>query len=183
MKDPMNHWYSRDWRKVPADEKGKTRFEYVGEYYGYGLEGKALRRMKLGLAGACALFVAVYLLSALVVSEGAMWRWVGLFQILTLLGAIYLCMAVGRICLSGERMPYRDYHAGPLRLKKAAWACAILSGLTLLAELVYIVVFPCRVGRELVFVAEILVYAAVAVGFIRFGKKRPCTMVEEPKEV
>lgn len=183
MKDPMIRWYSRDWRKVPGDGKGKTQFEYIGEYYGYGLEGKALRQMKLGLAGACVLFVAVYLLSAILVSEGAMWRWVGLFQILTLLGAIYLCMAVGRICLSVEKMTYRDYHAGPLRLKKASMTCAVLSGLTLLAELVYIVVFPCHVGRELVFVAEILVYTAVAAGFVRFGKKHPCEMVEGPKEV
>ena len=178
----MNGWYSRGWRKVP-DGKGKTRFEYIGEYYGYGLEGKALRRMKLGLAGAFALFGTVYLLSAVLVSEGAMWRWVGLFQILTLLGAIYLCMAVGRICLSGAKMTYRDYHAGPLRLKKAAWACAILGGLTLLAELVYILAFPCHVGRELLFVAEILVYTAVAAGFVRFGKKHRCEMVEGPKEV
>ncbi len=183
MKDPMNRWYSRDWRKVPGDGKGKTRFEYIGEYYGYGLEGSALRRMKLGLAGACALFVAVYFLGALVVSEGAMWRWVGLFHILTLVGAIYLCMAVGRICLSGEKMTYRDYHAGPRRLKWASWVCAVLSGLTLGAELVYIVVFPCRLGRELVFVGEILVCTLVAAGFIRFGKKHRCDMVEGPKEV
>lgn len=181
MKDPMNSWYMRDWRKV--SENGKTRYEYVGEYYGYGLEGKALRRIKLGLAGGCALFVAVYLLSAVVVSEGAMWRWVGLFQILTLLGAIYLSMAVGRICLSGEKLTYRDYHAGPLRLKKASLACVILSGLTLLAEVVYIIVFPCRPGRELLFVAEILVYTAVAAGLVRFCRKNPCEMVERPKEV
>ena len=182
MKDPMNSWYTRGWQKVP-DGRGKTRMEYIGEYYGYGLDEKALRQMKLGLAGACALFVVVYLLSAVLVSEGAMWRWVGLCQILTLLGAIYLSMAVGRICLSGAKMTYRDYHAGPLRLKRASWACAILSGLTLLAELVYIVVFPCRVGRELVFVAEILVYASLAAGFVRFGKKHRCEMVEGPKEV
>lgn len=181
MRDPVNGWYMRGWRKVSVS--GKTRFEYEGEYYGYGLEGKALRRMKLCLAGACVLFVAVYLLSAILVSEGAMWRWVGLFQILTLLGAIYLCMAVGRICLSGEKMPYRDYHAGPLRLKKAAWACAVLSGLTLLAELVYIVLFPCAVGRELVFAAELMVCLVIAAGFIRFGEKYPCEMVEGPKEV
>ena len=181
MRDPMNGWYMRDWRKV--SENGKTRFEYVGEYYGYGLEGKALRRMKLCLGGGCALFVAVYLLSALIVSAGAMWRWVGLFQILTLLGCIYLSMAVGRICLSGEKIPYRDYHAGPQRLKKAAWACAVLSGLTLLAELVYIALFPCAIGRELIFVAELVVCVLIAAGFIRFGKRYPCQMVEGPKEV
>lgn len=181
MKDPMNGWYMRGWRKV--SENGKTRFAYEGEYYGYGLEGKALRRMKLGLAGACALFTAVYLLSALLVSKGAMWRWVGLFQILTLLGCIYLCMAVGRICLSGAKMPYRDYHAGPLRLKKASMACAVLTGLTLAAELVYIALFPCDLGRELIFVAELGVCLLAAVGLVRFGKRRPCEMVEGPKEV
>lgn len=181
MKDPMNSWYMRGWQKV--SENGKVRFEYKGEYYGYGLEGKALRRMKLVLAGTCALFAAVYFLSALLVSEGAMWRWVGLFQMLTLLGCVYLCMAVGRICLSEARMPYRDYHAGPLRLKKASVVCAVLSGLTLAAELVYIVSFPCSVGRELIFVAELVVCLLAAVGLVRFGKRCPCETAEGQKEV
>ena len=181
MKDPMIGWYMRDWRKV--SENGKTRFEYVGEYYGYGLEGKALRRMKLALVGACILFVAVYLLSAVLVSEGAMWRWVGLFQVLTLLGCLYLAMAVGRICLSGPKMTYRDYYAGPLRLQKASMACVVLTGLTLAAELVYMVRFPCDLGRELVFVAELGICLFLAVGCVRFGKRCPCEMVEGPKEV
>lgn len=179
MRDPGNGWYMRGWKRVPGGDGQKTHFVYEGEFYGCGRSGKSLRRMKIALAAAGTLFAVVYLLSALVVSEGAMWRWVGLFQILTLLGVIYLVMAVGRICLSGERLTYRDYHAGPLRLKKAALACVIFSALTLGAELLYMLLFSCDIGRELIFVAEILIYTVIAGGLLRFCRKNPWQIVDE----
>ena len=88
MKDPINGWYTRGWRRRTDPDSGRVRMVYEGEYYTLD-PGCPMPRVKRGTAAACALYTVVYLLSAVFVSEGAMWRWVGLFQILTLVPLIY----------------------------------------------------------------------------------------------
>ena len=173
MKDPINGWYTRGWRRSTDPDSGRVRMVYEGEYYTLD-PGCPMPRVKRGTAAACALYTVVYLLSAVFVSEGAMWRWVGLFQILTLVPLIYFILGTVRLCLSGERMTFRDYHAGPLRLRKAAGWCTIFGLCTLGAELVYILLLAGAIGRELLYVLEILVYTAVPAGVRHYFRRVPC---------
>ncbi len=181
MKDPFNKWYARGWRRA-VDENGKTTMVYEGEYYTLGADKTALRRKKTEAALLFAIHALVYLASAVVVSDGAMWRWVGLFQILTLLPAIYLAMGTVRFCLGGEMLTYRDWHAGPVRLRRASAFSTALGAATLAAEIVYMVLFDCVLWRETLFAAEILVYTLAAMGIGRFCRRNHFRIIDPTKE-
>lgn len=181
MKDPFNKWYAHGWRRA-VDENGKATMVYEGEYYTLGLEKAALRRKKMEAAALFAVHAAVYLLGALVVSAGAMWRWVGLFQLLTLLPAIYLAMGTVCFCLGGEMLTYRDWHAGPLRLKRASAVSAALGAATLAAEVVFMALFDCVLWREALFAVEIIVYTLAAMGIGRFCRRNHFRIIDPTKE-
>ena len=183
MKDRLNGWYMRSWQRVARSDGKGFDFEYVGELYGFARPTEQVKRLKrLLLVGYVAL-VAVYLLAALVPSAGAMWRWVGLPQMLTLIPLIYLGMSVVRLMLCGEKFPYRDYHAGFLRLKKSCVASLVLLSATLLSELIFTVLYAENAGRELPFVAELALCIGLCAAGLAAAKRFPCVIVEKPKEV
>lgn len=181
MKDPNERWYARGWVRE-KDERGKVRMVYRGEYYTLALAKPALRKKKLALAALFSVHAAVYLLSAVAVSPGAMWRWVGLFQILTLLPAIYLAMGTVRFCLGGERLTYRDWHAGPLRLKRASALSTVLGAATLAAEIVYVIAFDCVLWREALFAAQIVAYTLAAMAIGRFCRRNHFRIIDPTGE-
>lgn len=151
---------------------------YAGEYYTLGPDKAALWRAKATAAALSAVFVAVYLVSAVFVSPGGMWRWNGLFQILTLLPTVYLAMGTVRLCLGGEELTYRDWRAGPVRMKRSAWVGAVLGVVTLGMEIVYMLRFDCTLARELLYAAEIVVYTLAAVGIVHFCRAHPYRVIE-----
>lgn len=181
MKDPNSGWYARGWKRA-KDENGKMTMVYEGEYYTLGLDKRALRRKKTTAAVLFGVHAAVYLASAVFVSPGAMWRWVGLFQILTLLPAIYLAMGTVCFCLGGEMLTYRDWHAGHLRLRRASAASCVLGAATLIAEIVYMAAFDCVLWREMLFAAQIIVYTLAAMGIGRFCRRNHFRVIDPTKE-
>lgn len=180
----LNNWFFRGWVRVPIEGTKRFSMEYVGEKYGYSLDPapyKAFKRRRVLVFAADA---ALYLAGALAVAKGAMWRLVALPQILTLVALIWLGMGVGRTALSPERFSYRDYRAGAVRTMRSAWAAAVLTALTLAAEIGFLILFAgqYRLWRELIFVGELVLGIGLNGWFILDVKKTPCVIVEGPKE-
>ena len=159
-------WYFQGWERGPDGE-----LRYAGEYYT--LPTGRPKTVTVVLSGA--LFV-LYLLTALLPSEGGMWRVAAVPQLLELIPLIYLVMGAVRLCVAKSPMTYRDWYASWRRMKtSSAWSIGFTAAMAL-AELVFFFAAErSDTGQELSFLTRILGCAALSFGLYRFMHTHPCT--------
>ena len=158
-------WYFQGWERGPDGS-----FRYTGEYYT--LPAGKPKTVTLCLGGA---LCAVYLLTALLPSEGGMWRIAAVPQLLEIIPLIYL--VIGAVCLlrADDPMTFRDWYASWRRMKSsAAWSLVFSAAMTL-AELAFLFAAKgYRLGPELLYHARVLCCAALSFCLHRFLHMHPC---------
>ncbi|MCD7846075.1 MAG: hypothetical protein LUG57_09575 [Oscillospiraceae bacterium] len=170
----MNKWYFQGWERR-KDEKGKTEFVYVGEYYTL---PHGLKRAKLitGLLTAGA--VIFYVLTAFFPSAGGMWRPAAPAQLLEIVPLLYLCIGLVNLLLQKEeRMTYRAWYSACRRMKRASLWAVVLAGIMAAVELVYIIGFRggTGLGEELLYLLRQLVCLGLLAALRVYIQKNPCS--------
>ena len=129
----IRDWYFQGWERR-TDENGRKQFVYTGEVYTFPGDLKRFRSICAGLIEA---LIALYLLVALLPSEGGMWHYAAIPQLLEPLPLIYLLM--GLVCLfrAKEPLTFRDWYASWRRLKYASIAGTVITACMALVELAY----------------------------------------------
>ncbi len=175
----VRDWYFQGWERQ-TDESGKTRFVYTGEHYSFP-GGIAPVRRRTACLGAA--LTALYLPVALLPSEGGMWRYAAIPQLLEIIPLIYLLMGVVCFMRAKEPLTFRDYYASWRRVKIAAYWSAGFTVLMALTELCYFFVaenvyLP---GEALFFLGE-LGCAALSILLAVYIKSHPATPSAEREE-
>ena len=144
---------------------------YAGEYYTLP-EGRP-KTVAAILSGA---LVILYLLTALTPSEGGMWRFAAVPQLLELIPLVYLVMGTVRLFRAKSPMTYRDWYASWRRMKTSSAWSLVFTAAMILAELAFFFAAEKpNTGHELFYLVRILCCAALSFGLYRFLSKHPCT--------
>ena len=168
-------WYFHGWERR-TDENGRSAFVYTGEYYT--LPGGSPKTAAGVLTGALAV---VYLTTALLPSEGGMWRIAAVPQLLALIPLIYLIL--GCVCLfrSKQPMTYRDWYASWRRMRVSAAAGFILTACMTAVQLVFLFSGSYKsVGSELFYLFRTAVCAALNGTICLFLYRHPCDQTVSP---
>ena len=159
-------WYFQGWERGPDGE-----LCYTGEYYA--LPAERPKTVTLCLSGA---LCVLYLLTALLPSEGGMWRIAAIPQLLELIPLIYLVMGGVRLLRAENPMTFRVWYASWRRIRTSALWSLVFTAAMAAAELAFL--FAAEkpdVGQELLFLARVLGCAALSFGLYRFVLTHPCT--------
>lgn len=176
-------WYFEGYKgveKLDANGKSHTELVYDGEWYGFREPGRQTW-LKRRVGALSAVFAAAYLYTSLTPAGGGMWRWVGAPEVLTLLPAIFLVMALLNFLPAREKWEIRVYYAGYRRLGRSAAAILALQALTLAAELVYLGLHPGELGAEVHSLLGLLVSTGCAGALVLLRRKYPAEVVQGPK--
>ena len=164
-------WYFQGWERRERD--GKTELVYTGEYYTLPGGDVSAKARCVGLAAALA---AVYAVVALCPSAGGMWHIAAIPQLLELIPLVYLI--IGAVCLlvTAQPMTYRGWYTSWRRMRCAsAWSFGFTAVMTLV-QLVYILALgEGTLGRELLYLAGVVVCAALSLALVLYFRKNPCS--------
>lgn len=132
--------YQRQTRLDPATGRNRTEYVYTGDYYLFGLEQRAYNRFRGLTSGAVLGALALYVLANLLGPQGSTTLYVGVPALCTIIPMIYMLLGLGGLWgAKTPKMTIREYTFGLGRLKNSVWAAALLWGISLVGELVYLV--------------------------------------------
>ena len=167
----IRDWYFQGWER--RETAGKSVLVYTGETYSF---PGGLRPHQRRTAFLTAALVLVYLGAALLPSPGGMWHYAAVPQLLELIPLIYLVMGLVRLLLAKVPFTYRDWYASWRRMKHAAAWSLGAAALMAAVEIVYLL-FAAEdpsLPRELLYLLEALVCAALSFALFCYIRKHPC---------
>lgn len=144
MEKKKKTWFVRDYDRyfegyVPQEmprPRGGTRtvMVYVGDYYRFTLEGKALTRARLTVLGLYVLFAAVYACMALLPTVGNFTFWVGMPTVCLLLPMVYMVSGLYSLLSAPAQFVPRVKYYGLMRLARSRLAALVLLGAVLAGQ-------------------------------------------------
>lgn len=176
----VRDWYFQGWERR-EDENGKSAMVYTGEYYTFpgGLSG-AKPPCLLMTAG----LLALYLLVAFFPSEGGMWHFAAIPQLLELIPLIYLVMGGFRLLRAKEPMTFRDWYASLRRMETSALWSSVLTAFMAAMEIIYILFIAAGASMpaEPLYLLGEAGCAVLSVLLYRYLKNHPCDRSPGPPE-
>lgn len=166
-------WYFQGWEKRP-DESGKNRFIYTGEYYRFDGSIATVRIVSVGLS---VLLCALFLYLSFHPSNGGMWRFAAIPQLLELIPLLYLLIGAVQLLLVREPLTFRDYYASWRRMLISAYWSIGFTALVVLAELAYLVLVAERgsFASEALYLLGEIVCLALSFLLALYIRRHPCT--------
>ena len=171
----VNDWYFRGWEKKKGPN-GKTTLVYTGEYYSF-KDGIAPLKKTCGVL--TVLLIVFYALVAFFPSEGGMWRFSAIPQLLELIPMLYLIIGtVNLLRVKGERMTFREYYGSWHNIRWTVWGSTALTALMCAAEVVYLclpndnAILPIR---EMLYFMGDLICLAISIAYVAVTRKNPCS--------
>jgi hypothetical protein len=180
---PKGSWYFDGYKRVEQlNKNGTTRqvLVYTGEYYGLAGGAQGLRQMKRLSVIAVALCLLPYFYAQFFPSTGGMEHFVALPGILALVPMMFLLIGLGNFLFSKEAWEIRVYYAGYRRMTRWGIAQAVLLGLWVLAEIVYLALHISLFVAELRYLIAALVSLAANLWLMWLVRKHPAIVVKGP---
>jgi hypothetical protein len=179
---PHGSWYFDGYERVeqPKKDGSGTRrvLVYKGEYYGLAGGAPGLRRVKLCSAAGAALCLVAFFYAQLFPSSGGMYRLVAAPGILALVPMMFFVIGLGNFLFAREQWEIRVYYAGYRRMSRWVIALAVLLGVWVLAEAVYLILCRAQVWDELRYLLAALVSAAACLWLVRLTRGNPAVVVK-----
>jgi len=164
------NWYLEGWEyreQIGKNGKPKKVLVYTGKYYTLGPDKKKRRRLKTAVLALGLLAVALLAFLGIWGCGGLETIYVGAPFYVTILPAIYILMGSVVYAWAPEEMTYRDLCASERRLKRSTTFAAVLLGISVAGQVVFVIltasgVCSGEVGRELLWLGgDALCFAAV----------------------
>lgn len=139
------NWYFDGWesrKTLTSSGKLKTVWEYNDDYYGFDLDERKLKLLKISFIVLPALIIALWIFFSLFKCIGRdSVLYVGAFWYVCVIPMIYLVMgACGAFKLSTE-MTYRDLYACYRRIKVSSIALTILYFAAIVGDFVFVSIY------------------------------------------
>lgn len=176
-------WYFEGYQsetKLDAAGREKQVLVYRGEWYGLGLTAERCRRYKL----LCALLSVVMTGSLLLINffpgAGGMTPWVGGPCLLALVPLIFFWIGLVNFLVSKPEWELRVLYGGYRRVERWGLAFLVLMGLTLAAELVFVIRGGSPLRGELFYLLGAVLCAACAGAILWLCRRHPASVVRGP---
>ncbi len=173
------NWRLRGWKeKEVLNEYGRKvkKLIYCGEYYAQALSKKGRNLVKVTDCLLTVLCIGAYVWASLAGSPGCGRLWIG-SCILCIIPMIYMVMGTASIAVSGERLTYRSYRGGFLRVRWTSIAVALLTMVALLGEVFYIIGLVSVPMGDIIWLAGIAVSFAAALALVVLCLRYPPRLI------
>lgn len=165
---------------TPAEGGG---YNYIGSYWRYELAPAALRRMKLAYAGFTLVLALLFITGGVCDFASSRVAYVVLPFVGNFLPLAFMVGDVVRIAAAPEKMTVRQYERGVLQLRRCTVAVAVLSVISAVGDIVFILASAGEDGgsavREIGFFAVCAALASLSIIFWKFQKKIKCLEIAE----
>lgn len=132
-------WYFEGYKGVMVPRRHgrgmKRAFVYIGTYYSFGRDTRALRRLKLCFALLYAGALGIYLALNLAPFTAVAFPAVAIPLLIAVIPMIYLAIGVVSLCLAPVEMTVRNRYASVRRMSRAVCVALAFSALAMVGDL------------------------------------------------
>ena len=183
MAKQRGSWFFEGYEtQIKTGKNGKKKRElvYRGEWYGLGMIKAEYTLYKGVLFWIMLLLTAAFLIINFLPTAGGMTPWVGAPCLLSLVPLMFMWIGLVNFLIAKQEWEIRVFYAGYRRLKRWTMVFFVPMGVTLVAELVYMIrIGP--IGVEISYFSGVLVSLLCAGAVLLLQRRYPAVVVRRPE--